>query len=395
MTAISKAWVTLTDAATDADSPVDQALMQGYRDDLVHLREWLGASYYAGAVQDHNHDGSNSALVEIGPNYLRNGSFEDGTSGWTLTNYTGGSNALSTTNQYDGEQSLELTSTVLANGGAYATSNAYLPVSGGEVRALNFALMASAANVSSKVEAIWYDKDQAQISVSTLLSNTTTPTSWTRERLGCVAPAAARYMRLRFTGGVPAVGSSTGTVRFDGISLSAAGSGLLKVQEADIPASSSSLDLVMTDYMGHRNKTIVLNRIRPSSDSVSLLLRFSSNGGSSYDSGAIDYGYSYSTIDSTPVAVDAGQFEATMVVAPGFGNGSGEEGSGIVELFDTTDASARTRFYARMQYIDATTAARISRAGGARYTAQDTDAVRFYFASGNIAGGRYSLYLWN
>lgn len=64
MTAISKAWVTMTDAATDADSPIDQALMQGYRDDLVHLREWLGASYYPGAAQDHSHDGVNSALVE-------------------------------------------------------------------------------------------------------------------------------------------------------------------------------------------------------------------------------------------------------------------------------------------------------------------------------------------
>ena len=63
MTAISKAWVTQNDAAVDADSPIDQALMEGLRDDLVHLREWLGASYYAGAVQDHNHDGINSALT--------------------------------------------------------------------------------------------------------------------------------------------------------------------------------------------------------------------------------------------------------------------------------------------------------------------------------------------
>lgn len=68
MPAISKAWVTINDGAVDPDSPVDQALMEGMRDDLVHLREWLGASYFAGAVQDHDHDGSNSKPIagEVG-----------------------------------------------------------------------------------------------------------------------------------------------------------------------------------------------------------------------------------------------------------------------------------------------------------------------------------------
>lgn len=63
MTAISKSWVTIADAAVDPDSPLDTTLMTGLRDDVVHLREWLGASYYAGAEQDHNHDGVNSKLV--------------------------------------------------------------------------------------------------------------------------------------------------------------------------------------------------------------------------------------------------------------------------------------------------------------------------------------------
>lgn len=64
MPAISKAWVSILDAAVDPDSPIDTALMTGLRDDLVHLREWLGAAYTAGATQNHTHDGTNSALVE-------------------------------------------------------------------------------------------------------------------------------------------------------------------------------------------------------------------------------------------------------------------------------------------------------------------------------------------
>jgi microcystin-dependent protein len=68
VTAISKGWVAIADTAVDPDSPIDAALMTGLRDDVVHLREWLGASYFAGAIQDHNHDGVNSAAVagEIG-----------------------------------------------------------------------------------------------------------------------------------------------------------------------------------------------------------------------------------------------------------------------------------------------------------------------------------------
>lgn len=65
MTAITKAWVTIADGACDPDSPIDAALMTGYRDIGIHLREWIGASYYAGAVQNHNHDGLNSANVVL------------------------------------------------------------------------------------------------------------------------------------------------------------------------------------------------------------------------------------------------------------------------------------------------------------------------------------------
>jgi hypothetical protein len=61
MGAISKAWVAIADADVDADSPGDNTLVEGIRDDLVHLREWLGHTYTGNAVQDHDHDSVNSA----------------------------------------------------------------------------------------------------------------------------------------------------------------------------------------------------------------------------------------------------------------------------------------------------------------------------------------------
>lgn len=395
MTAISKNWVAIGDAAVDADSPIDQALVEGFRDDLVHLREWMGASYTTGAVQDHNHDGSNSALVEIGSNYLRNGSFENGTEGWTFTNYTGGSNAVSTTSRLDGAKSIELTSTVLANGGCQGVSNSYIPCGTGEVRALNFWVQASAANISSKVESVWYDNTQALISATTLLSYADTPTTDTFQRLGCVPPANARFMRIRITGGVPAVGSGTGTVRFDGISLHAAGSGLLKVLTGTAIAQAQ-VDLVMTDFNRYRNKRLMLSSVSPVTDGVNLLLQFSTNGGSSYDTGVGNYTWAFSSNLASVGTNDAGSTgDSSIVLAVSVGSDVGESVNMAIDIFDTNVSSAYTRCdYKGSSFSTLGTMLTISGCGG-RVAAQDTDALRICFGSGNIAAIAYSLYVWN
>jgi len=64
--AISKSFTNVADGAVDPDSPIDAALMTAQRDNDIHLREWLGKSYYAGAVEDHDHDGVNSKSVVLG-----------------------------------------------------------------------------------------------------------------------------------------------------------------------------------------------------------------------------------------------------------------------------------------------------------------------------------------
>jgi hypothetical protein len=239
VTAISKVWVTIVDAAIDPDSPLDAQLLTAFRDDLINLREWIGASYFAGAIQDHNHDSANSALVPVGPNLLRNGSFENGgTAGWTITQYTGGTVAPSTTTPLDGANSLAFTSTVLANGGGDATSNEYVPVTEGNSYALYLAVLASVINVSSKVEILWYDKNEASVSSSTVYSSSNDPTTLTEVALAVTAPATARFMRVKLTGGVPATGSATGTIYFDGLVLST------DVQLLPLAAGNSSIAVI-------------------------------------------------------------------------------------------------------------------------------------------------------
>ncbi|MFN7725143.1 MAG: hypothetical protein ACK5QH_08750 [Rubrivivax sp.] len=217
MPAISKAWVAIADTAVDPDSPLDTALLTGMRDNLVHLREWLGAAYTAGAVTDHNHDGVNSALVQIGPNGIRNGSFESDADGWTITTYTGGSQAINTTQEMDGAKCLALTSTSTVNGGGVATSNEYRTVTGGEKVGFKLAYKASVANVSSRARVIWYSDALAQISTTDLYTTTNTPTANTVLATVATAPTNARFYRVELTGGIPGSGTATGTVFFDGV----------------------------------------------------------------------------------------------------------------------------------------------------------------------------------
>lgn len=188
--------------------------------------------YCKDKIEAHLHNGSDgSALIEVGPNELRNGSFESGTTGWTIVTYTGGTVAVNTSNPLDGAKSLAFTSTVLANGGGDAVSDEYLPVTGGKEYALNGAIKASVANVSAKLETIWYDNTKTQISATTMYSSSNVPTALTAIGKSVAAPAAARWRRAKFTGGVPATGSAVGTIYFDG-ALACAGPGFVAASGA-------------------------------------------------------------------------------------------------------------------------------------------------------------------
>lgn len=61
MPAPSKSFTVIPDGDIDPDSPITTGLMTKFRDNDVHLEEWLGLSFTA--AQDHNHDGTNSASV--------------------------------------------------------------------------------------------------------------------------------------------------------------------------------------------------------------------------------------------------------------------------------------------------------------------------------------------
>lgn len=205
----------------DPQKPLTTTKLNQLFDNTVNLSERLSGSYTKDTI-DHSHNGVDSALVPIGPNYLRNGSFEAGLAGWTATAYTGGTVASSTSTHMNGEKSLAITSTVLANGGGDVLSDEYTPVTEGEFYSLYGDVIASVANISSKIEIIWYDSTLAQISASLVYSSLSTPTAFVHVGTQRVAPATARFMRVRVIGGEPALGAAVGTINFDGFALGGA-----------------------------------------------------------------------------------------------------------------------------------------------------------------------------
>jgi hypothetical protein len=60
--ALTYTWNTITTGQTDADSPINQVLMDALRENVIHNYEYLGGNTYTPA-EDHDHDGTNSKLV--------------------------------------------------------------------------------------------------------------------------------------------------------------------------------------------------------------------------------------------------------------------------------------------------------------------------------------------
>ena len=398
MTALSKAFVTIADAAVDPDSPIDATLMTGFRDNDIHNREWIGASFFAGAVQDHNHDGANSALVPVGPNLLRNGSFEDGEGGWTFTDFTGGSHAISTSNHRHGAKSATITSTVLANGGGDAITNEYITVGEADAIALKFWIWASAANVSSKLEVNWYDNAKSSISTSLIQSYTDTPTTPTLHRASVTAPSNARYFRVKITGGVPAAGSATGTITFEGIHVSDTGGVLASASGS----GGATLDIVLTAFSAYRHKMLIFSAI-PATDAVDLRLRVSTDGGSSYEAGASVYAWNAggmaggSGFSEGNTGDSSIRLEVNAAAAHPIGNAAAEGCNFKIMMWDTTNTARWPSFTWEGMHTSSNASPRVvSTQGGAHLgIAQDTDAIRLFFSTGNLGAFSWTLYGFN
>jgi hypothetical protein len=122
-------------------------------------------------------------------------------------------------------------------------------------------------------------------------------------------------------------------------------------------------------------------------------MRTSANAGASYDSGASDYNFhSISGVGGSVTAANSGGVSGIDLCAGVIGNDTNELGlTGTVQIVRPSVASYTE---VKVSSVAVSTAAALEQSFiyGRRDSAAAVNAIRFYFSSGNIASGIFTLY---
>ncbi len=157
-------------------------------------------------------------------------------------------------------------------------------------------------------------------------------------------------------------------------------------------SAAATLDLVLTSFTGYRGFKFWLDFL-PATDGAAIICRFSTDGGSSYDATGCSYVEQFSV--DTPTSGTGGSGSTTGITMSGAVGNATEEGVYVeATLLNPASTARNSRIFGHAVKRDsnATPLTAQSLFAGAREAAQDTDAIRFLFSSGNIAAGNYAVY---
>ncbi len=197
----------------------------------------------------------------------------------------------------------------------------------------------------------------------------------------------------------PPVAPTAYVVTSDGLKALISALGGRALVASGTVTNAATLDIVLTGYTGYRGIVIELYGFLPATDNVDLWMRFSSNGGSTFDAS----GYNYSLhqdaegTDGTAGSGSANQIAFSSAAGSFLIGNAATAGINLtVKMMNQTSAAFWSRVTWQGYYITSTGASSAgfhTVGGGSREAAQDTDAVRFLFSSGNIAAGAYAVYV--
>jgi hypothetical protein len=124
----------------------------------------------------------------------------------------------------------------------------------------------------------------------------------------------------------------------------------------------------------------------------SKYMRFSSDGGSTFDSGASDYEYAARNIASNGVASDKSDENASgFIISDLIGTAAGETGvSGKADLTPSGGGHPSVRW--QVSRVSSGNFLGYQRGGGERRATVEVDAIQFTMSTGNIASGKIHLY---
>lgn len=199
--------------------------------------------------------------------------------------------------------------------------------------------------------------------------------------IGAASPGTGAFTTLSTTGAI----TSGGKVSADGKALACE-----FIASTDASASAS-IAFTGFDASKYDAYMFVLQNIIPTNDGT-MLLRTSTNGGSSYDNGSADYNYASSGYDSVAGARQASDNSATSItMTPGGVESTGNGFSGRVMCYGP-HLTKETMFTWEGAYFVTTEGFAHVNGGGVRDSAADVDALQFTFSSGSIASGTITMY---
>lgn len=175
--------------------------------------------------------------------------------------------------------------------------------------------------------------------------------------------------------------------------VSGRAAGLVLVATASASASatvdfSSGIDATYDEYL------ITFSNVVPATDAQVFHARTSTDGGSTFDSSAGNYAWAVSGISEAGGNADSNSTSDTEIQLSGvssIGGAAGESLSGELWLH-APSAARQTILGWSLHYITSAGELVTVQGAGRRSAAEDVDAIRFLFGSGNIASGEFALY---
>ncbi len=176
----------------------------------------------------------------------------------------------------------------------------------------------------------------------------------------------------------------------DYVAANPVGVGVIETQDL---SSAASADFTGFDASLYDAYLFVLQNVVPATDSANLIMRTSANGGSTYDSGAVDYRSASLGLTSLNAAANQnGNGDDAMTLALSVGSDTGEDGvSGELKM-PGPHLAQTARASWDLNLIGPTGVFVTLTGSGIRDSQAAVDAVRFMFSTGNIESGTITMY---
>ena len=169
--------------------------------------------------------------------------------------------------------------------------------------------------------------------------------------------------------------------------------------ETQIASASAAIEFTTGIDSTYKRYLVTYTTVIPGTDAVDMLLRTSSDGGTTFDSGGSDYGYvtqfayEYSVADTNSYSPVSGSTHIRLHNAT-TGNNTGEVFHGSFVLFDPADTSTYKVVESKWRAVGAA-GSYVYETGqgiGVRKSTSAVDAVQIIPSSGVISSGEFKLY---